>query len=124
MRALQLLARNGVPVLETVMAASARDFFFSSRIRHTRYWRDWSSDVCSSDLMALMQRILPHVHQALDVAQRLKGADEPRRSLERTLDWLADGAVLVRGNGKLVYANEAFRAIAQRRDGVGITKGE
>src|SRR5476651_2410148 len=25
-------------------------FFFSSRGRHTRYWRDWSSDVCSSDL--------------------------------------------------------------------------
>src|SRR3712207_3231563 len=25
--------------------------FFSSRRRHTRYWRDWSSDVCSSDLM-------------------------------------------------------------------------
>src|SRR3712207_8696741 len=23
--------------------------FFSSRRRHTRYWRDWSSDVCSSD---------------------------------------------------------------------------
>src|SRR5882757_6478148 len=27
-----------------------RWFFFSSRRRHTRYWRDWSSDVCSSDL--------------------------------------------------------------------------
>src|SRR5438445_11400743 len=27
-------------------------FFFSSRRRHTRYWRDWSSDVCSSDLDA------------------------------------------------------------------------
>src|SRR3712207_312371 len=26
--------------------------FFSSRRRHTRYWRDWSSDVCSSDLRA------------------------------------------------------------------------
>src|SRR5438445_5777657 len=25
-------------------------FFFSSRRRHTRYWRVWSSDVCSSDL--------------------------------------------------------------------------
>src|SRR3712207_3456442 len=25
-------------------------FFLSSRRRHTRYWRDWSSDVCSSDL--------------------------------------------------------------------------
>src|SRR3712207_1609532 len=27
--------------------------FFSSRRRHTRYWRDWSSDVCSSDLLVL-----------------------------------------------------------------------
>src|SRR3712207_526486 len=29
-----------------------KEFFFSSRRRHTRYWRDWSSDVCSSDLVA------------------------------------------------------------------------
>src|SRR6266498_4891083 len=27
-------------------------FFFSSRRRHTRCGRDWSSDVCSSDLLA------------------------------------------------------------------------
>src|SRR2546429_1069555 len=27
------------------------DFFFSSRRRHTRCSRDWSSDVCSSDLI-------------------------------------------------------------------------
>ena len=29
-------------------------FFFSSRRRHTRYWRDWSSDVCSSDLSFIL----------------------------------------------------------------------
>src|SRR2546422_6380418 len=28
-----------------------RSFFFSSRRRHTRCSRDWSSDVCSSDLV-------------------------------------------------------------------------
>src|SRR5207249_8647645 len=28
-------------------------FFFSSRRRHTRSKRDWSSDVCSSDLSAI-----------------------------------------------------------------------
>src|SRR5690625_6143760 len=28
-------------------------FFFSSRRRHTRWPRDWSSDVCSSDLTGL-----------------------------------------------------------------------
>src|SRR3712207_9549429 len=31
-------------------------FFFSSRRRHTRYWRDWSSDVCSSDLSEDVRR--------------------------------------------------------------------
>src|SRR3712207_6775130 len=30
--------------------SSRMRFFFSSRRRHTMYWRDWSSDVCSSDL--------------------------------------------------------------------------
>src|SRR5690606_39368499 len=30
-----------------------RCFFFSSRRRHTRFARDWSSDVCSSDLQHL-----------------------------------------------------------------------
>src|SRR3712207_3286568 len=34
----------------TVLLLYVSCFFFSSRRRHTRYWRDWSSDVCSSDL--------------------------------------------------------------------------
>src|SRR5207302_6783545 len=33
-------------------------FFFSSRRRHTRFSRDWSSDVCSSDLDAASQHRL------------------------------------------------------------------
>src|SRR5699024_11818259 len=31
-------------------------FFFSSRRRHTRSKRDWSSDVCSSDLKLFIQQ--------------------------------------------------------------------
>src|SRR5690606_4455349 len=31
-------------------------FFFSSRRRHTRFSRDWSSDVCSSDLIYTLPR--------------------------------------------------------------------
>src|SRR3712207_2820460 len=34
-------------------------FFFSSRRRHTRYWRDWSSDVCSSDLLLPKRLAMP-----------------------------------------------------------------
>src|SRR5438874_6738781 len=32
-------------------------FFFSSRRRHTRSLRDWSSDVCSSDLLAITEPV-------------------------------------------------------------------
>src|SRR5207253_6211188 len=39
-------------------------FFFSSRRRHTRWPRDWSSDVCSSDLIA-QDFDLPVVRQKL-----------------------------------------------------------
>src|SRR3712207_4444995 len=42
-------ARPGRSCRPSRWSPKARSFF-SSRRRHTRYWRDWSSDVCSSDL--------------------------------------------------------------------------
>src|SRR5690606_39834747 len=33
-------------------------FFFSSRSRHTRFSRDWSSDVCSSDLGSVLLAVV------------------------------------------------------------------
>src|SRR5215217_3218689 len=52
-------------------------FFFSIRRRHTRYWRDWSSDVCSSDLghaldprQPLAQRVGVDVERARRVGDR------------------------------------------------------
>src|SRR5207253_6376725 len=45
-------------------------FFFSSRRRHTRWPRDWSSDVCSSDLYVFVCWIpsldgVPHVMKGM-----------------------------------------------------------
>src|SRR5688500_19593436 len=37
-----------------VASASTHFFFFSRSMRHTRLQGDWSSDVCSSDLTAIM----------------------------------------------------------------------
>src|SRR2546429_5715338 len=74
-------------------------FFFSSRRRHTRCSRDWSSDVCSSDLVmqlyrhhigshAIKVRALP---DGLDVVASRRGdsvylhvANTSRRSEEHT----------------------------------------
>src|SRR5436305_13524369 len=64
-------------------------FFFSSRRRHTRCGRDWSSDVCSSDLLAvdLPQRVVvPRVEQAELIAGAFQRAD-----VERSGDRVAEG---------------------------------
>src|SRR5205809_2173971 len=67
-------------------------FFFSSRRRHTRCSRDWSSDVCSSDL----QRLL-----------------EPARQLE-LLDRFADTEELRERVAGLVATFRAARAETER----------
>src|SRR5688500_19661785 len=39
-------------IIPSILVRSVIVFFFSSRRRHTRLQGDWSSDVCSSDLLA------------------------------------------------------------------------
>src|SRR5256884_1563834 len=41
---------NNVGLVEPLRMSNCLHVFFSSRRRHTRCSRDWSSDVCSSDL--------------------------------------------------------------------------
>src|SRR5699024_11596696 len=50
------LRRTRPPTLHLVC------FFFSSRRRHTRSKRDWSSDVCSSDLVFSLLFLLVQWH--------------------------------------------------------------
>src|SRR5439155_17035218 len=69
-------------------------FFFSSRRRHTRWPRDWSSDVCSSDLLPVLvstgagragkhSRLRPRYvrREAASPPSRTAGRPERRRSL-------------------------------------------
>src|SRR5690625_5067634 len=51
-------------------------FFFSSRRRHTRWPRDWSSDVCSSDLlMNHFEEIVIDRSRLEDLAEKIKNPD-------------------------------------------------
>src|SRR5690606_39823502 len=74
--------------------------FFSSRRRHTRFSRDWSSDVCSSDLGAyrwLHGRVHftpdePRPIEGLEVEVRLM--DVHREANGRAREWEAIAAAL------------------------------
>src|SRR5207245_3593938 len=74
-------------------------FFFSSRRRHTRCYRDWSSDVCSSDLLTAC--VVPSPGPTPTPA-------ELWRELRRTLpEYMVPGAIVLLAampltpNGKL-----------------------
>src|SRR5207245_4771065 len=97
-------------------------FFFSSRRRHTRCYRDWSSDVCSSDLKVegfLLRSTLRAV-----VAQRLVRVLCDRCKAPRTLtsaDLAADPryALLGLGAGEIGRASCRGRVGGWRRGGRG-----
>src|SRR5690606_40924292 len=61
-------------------------FFFSSRRRHTRFSRDWSSDVCSSDLLTFTRCLLVYA----EGAGKLKTSVQIKRilSVQQTADIL------------------------------------
>src|SRR5437870_8353481 len=75
-------------------------FFFSSRRRHTRWPRDWSSDVCSSDLAVgaaalvdvALELLAEPVHVARDrhrgrVAERAEAlAEDPVADVEQQVE--------------------------------------
>src|SRR5690554_7320692 len=72
-------------------------FFFSSRRRHTRCGRDWSSDVCSSDLLESILSILDTTSETLEVNRRLEQKSEE----------------LARASEELRAANERLRELDQ-----------
>src|SRR5690606_40115925 len=75
-------------------------FFFSSRRRHTRFSRDWSSDVCSSDLEPFSQGAVA------DLIVVLQESDKGRWRLPGA--WLAARLAFPRAIGLALIA-EAFR---------------
>src|SRR5262245_65240396 len=79
-------------------------FFFSSRRRHTRCLSDWSSDVCSSDLMGLIMLILIGT---VPTAYALNRAPAPSHVAEFTATSKGAAAVIAQ---KAAGYNEIGRA--------------
>src|SRR5699024_12143671 len=65
-------------------------FFFASRRRHTRSKRDWSSDVCSSDLSYPMY----HRHLSVQFRWSLYGR-ELSPILRVHLRWISDAVAVL-----------------------------
>src|SRR5206468_9008348 len=85
-------------------------FFFSSRRRHTRSDRDWSSDVCSSDL------VCPRRRGAVHAARGVPGLVDGDRKLRRALGRLRSGGV-VRGAGLELLLSRLRGRSEERRVG-------
>src|SRR5437870_6892320 len=90
-------------------------FFFSSRRRHTRWPRDWSSDVCSSDLVLLVTAPLLDASGAggdeQDLAGRMGVPCGAGTGLKR--DQAAGRARRVRGGGERVNTDRPREVLSR-----------
>src|SRR5437868_14710563 len=86
-------------------------FFFSSRRRHTRSKRDWSSDVCSSDLST------PQHSQRRVYAQLLRGPAGPVRATFRNAEGKEYDVEMARSPTSNNPTFSAFRRSEERRVG-------
>src|SRR5687768_17991567 len=64
-------------------------FFFSSRRRHTRCSRDWSSDVCSSDLGPQASILWNFTSTAFPIVFIMRGAKNPASLFSTKYKWRA-----------------------------------
>src|SRR2546422_611699 len=87
-------------------------FFFSSRRRHTRCSRDWSSDVCSSDLDRFFAG---DPREPLAVLLAEDGAGCPVGLAELSIRAYAEGC----GSNRVAYLEGWFVVPKARRSGVG-----
>jgi DNA-binding CsgD family transcriptional regulator len=71
----------------------------------------------------LMELLLPHFQQAVDVMRRLGKSAGLQHSFERTLDWLADGVMMLAADGSVRYANVAAQKILRGKDGIAVRRG-
>src|SRR2546429_9883563 len=95
-------------------------FFFSSRRRHTRCSRDWSSDVCSSDLKSRNYRSRM-VREPRAVLAEF-GLKIPRQTRIRVHDSTADMRYLVlpmRPAGTRGWSEERLAALVTRGSMIG-----
>src|SRR2546430_5429933 len=75
-------------------------FFFSSRRRHTRFDCDWSSDVCSSDLIYARKPLLNHMNISwFRAADAAGAAPSAQARWPAMLSWRGawEGAVMTPG---------------------------
>jgi DNA-binding CsgD family transcriptional regulator/PAS domain-containing protein len=70
----------------------------------------------------LTRRLTSHVGRAIDMMRRLRTEKLANQSLVHALDWLADGIALIRADGTIAHANDAFRAILHAGDGIRVKK--
>src|SRR5699024_11833213 len=101
-------------------------FFFSSRRRHTRSKRDWSSDVCSSDLFALFGEFEPPLDRARGLGQdgAVRGPAPTPEGAAAAVEEGEPDVVALGPGGDLLLRSEERRVGKEGGSGGGGEQGE
>src|SRR5699024_11967625 len=98
-------------------------FFFASGRRHTRSKRDWSSDVCSSDLRAPGQALDP-VDRPLEQVPPLWPPPYRTRAVQQLIKGLAWGPPTSRAVWAALESRSEERRVGKAWTSRGVTNAE
>jgi DNA-binding CsgD family transcriptional regulator/PAS domain-containing protein len=73
---------------------------------------------------ALLQALMPHLKNALQLHRRLAGAGAAAADMRSALDRISHGVALVTRRGGVLFANRAARRLFETGDGITIDAGE
>src|SRR2546427_3717793 len=91
----ELVRSSPPPSVATAYVCLCFFFFFSSRRRHTRFDCDWSSDVCSSDLIGAVyldagyaagEKVVHHLFEGVDINPHMRAAEKDAKTALQ--EWL------------------------------------
>src|SRR5699024_12002176 len=95
-------------------------FVFSSRRRHTRSKRDWSSDVCSSDLIPDYAQVASPLYELMGKKAKFEWHEKHDRAFKELREKMSSEPVvrLPDLNKPFIVKTEIGRASCREREGI------
>jgi len=85
--------------------------------------RPYGARAFEAEHKEMLRLLLPHLIRALQLQQRLGGAERRARAGFQALDHLSIAALLVDGDGRVIHANEMAEALLAAGQGIAIRSG-
>jgi DNA-binding CsgD family transcriptional regulator len=82
------------------------------------FWRGEDGVPCGTEEIRKLKLLMPHLVRAMHIHRRVAGAEKKYEGLARSLDMICEGLLILRPDGKVIFANASALRIMRSNDGL------